>query len=59
MSYTVATEDDVVIRQDVVIQNVPLQANYRTNIVGGLLTGTVTYTIAFEENFTQSNNSEI
>ena len=59
VSYTVATEDDVVIRQDVVIQNVPLQANYRTNIVGGLLTGTVTYTIAFEENFTQSNNSEI
>ena len=56
VSYTISTEDDRVIRKDVTIQNVPLQANYRTNIVGGLLTGTITYTITFEENFASNNN---
>lgn len=56
VSYTISTEDDRVIRKDVTIQNVPLQANYRTNIVGGLLTGTITNTITFEENFASNNN---
>ncbi len=56
ITYTISTEDGMKIREDVDILNVPLQANYRTNIVGGLLTGTITYTITFEENFASNNN---
>ena len=34
--------------------------NYRTNVVGGLLTGTITYTITFEKDFnTTENNATI
>lgn len=35
-----------VIRSNVEIVNVPIQRNYKTNIVGGLLTGTITYNIS-------------
>lgn len=35
-----------VIRSNVQIVNVPIQRNYKTNIVGGLLTGTITYNIS-------------
>ena len=34
------------IRSNVQIVNVPIQRNYKTNIVGGLLTGTITYNIS-------------
>lgn len=57
ITYTISTEDDKVIRENVQIQNVPLQTNYRTNIVGGLLTNTISYTITFDENFTADTNS--
>ena len=58
IKYTISTDTDVAIRENVTIQNVPMQANYRTNVVGGLLTGTITYAISFEEGFTSYNNSE-
>ena len=53
-------QDNDVIREDVTIQNIPLEYNYRTNVVGGLLTGTITYTITFEKDFnTTENNATI
>lgn len=58
ITYTISTEDDDIIREDVTIQNIPLQANYRTNVVGGLLTGTITYTITFEKDFNSTENNE-
>lgn len=39
-------ESENVIRSNVQIVNVPIQRNYKTNIVGGLLTGTITYNIS-------------
>ena len=60
ITYTIYDQDDNVIREDVTIQNIPLENNFRTNVVGGLLTGTITYTITFEKDFnTTENNEEI
>ena len=56
--YTIYDQDDEVIREDVTIQNIPLENNYRTNVVGGLLTGTITYTITFEKDFDTTENNE-
>lgn len=56
ITYTIYDQDNDVIREDVTIQNIPLENNYRTNVVGGLLTGTITYTITFEKDF---NTTEI
>lgn len=48
------------IREDVQIHYVPFQRNYKTNLVGGLLTGTVTYNVSIEQDFsTNENNEEI
>ena len=47
LTYTISAEGNKIIRQDVGIPSVPLQRNYMTNVVGGLLTGTITYTINF------------
>ena len=45
--YTVVDDNELkVIRSNVQIRNVPIQRNYKTNIVGGLLTGTITYNIS-------------
>ena len=60
ITYTINDQDNDVIREDVTIQNIPLENNYRTNVVGGLLTGTITYTITFEKDFnTTENNATI
>lgn len=60
ITYTIYGQDNDVIREDVTIQNIPLENNYRTNVVGGLLTGTITYTITFEKDFnTTENNATI
>ena len=58
ITYTIYDQDDNVIREDVTIQNIPLENNYRTNVVGGLLTGTITYTITFEKDFDTTENNE-
>ena len=58
--YTIYDQNNEVIRENVTIQNIPLENNYRTNVVGGLLTGTITYTITFEKDFnTTENNATI
>lgn len=46
IKFTIKDESGDVIRSDVEIVNVPIQRNYKTNIVGGLLTGTITYNIS-------------
>ena len=58
ITYTIYDQYDNVIREDVTIQNIPLENNYRTNVVGGLLTGTITYTITFEKDFNTTENNE-
>ena len=60
ITYTIYDQKNDVIRENVTIQNIPLENNYRTNVVGGLLTGTITYTITFEKDFnTTENNATI
>lgn len=60
ITYSIYDLNNEVIRKDVTIQNIPLENNYRTNVVGGLLTGTITYTITFEKDFnTTEKNEEI
>ena len=56
--YTIYDQNNEVIREEVTIQNIPLENNYRTNVVGGLLTGTITYTITFEKDFNTTENNE-
>ena len=51
ITYTIYDQNNEAIREDVTIQNIPLENNYRTNVVGGLLTGTITYTITFDKDF--------
>ena len=46
IEFTIKDGSGNVIRSDVQIVNVPIQRNYKTNIVGGLLTGTITYNIS-------------
>ena len=57
IAYTIYDQDNDVIREDETIQNIPLENNYRTNVVGGLLTGTITYTITFEKDFSTTENN--
>ena len=58
ITYTIYDQKNDVIRKDVKIQNIPLENNYRTNVVGGLLTGTITYTITFEKDFNTTENNK-
>ena len=58
ITYTIYDQKNEVIREDVTIQNIPLENNYCTNVVGGLLTGTITYTITFEQDFNTTENNE-
>lgn len=58
ITYTICDQNDKVIREDATIQNIPLENNYRTNVVGGLLTGTITYTITFEKDFNEETKDE-
>ena len=58
ITYTIYDQNNEAIREDVTIQNIPLENNYRTNLVGGLLTGTITYTITFEKDFNTTENNE-
>lgn len=59
ITYSIYTEDNEPIRENVSITNVPLQENYLSNIVGGLLTGTITYTITIEKGYGTDNNTTI
>ena len=58
IKYTVKANDNSDIRSNVEINTVPVQRNYKTNIVGGLLTGTVTYQITIENGFNTSEHKK-
>lgn len=45
VTYSVFDADDTAIRENVEVTSVPLQRNYQTNIIGGLLTSTINFTI--------------
>lgn len=57
ITYTVKDQNSSAIRSSVIINNVPLQANYKTNVVGGLLTGIITYNISIQEGFNQEEHN--
>lgn len=59
ITYSIYDQSENAIRENVRIDYVPLQRNYKTNIVGGLLTGTVSYTIGFDEEFSADNEHGI
>lgn len=46
IKFTIKDGSGKAIRSNVEIVNVPIQRNYKTNLVGGLLTGTITYNIS-------------
>ena len=58
LKYSVYDTSDQPIRSDVDIIHIPVQRNFKTNIVGGLLTGTISYGISISEGFsnTEHNN---
>ena len=58
IKFSVYDQNGDVIREDVEITEVPLQANYKTNVLGGLLTGTVTYKITLNEGFNADENNK-
>lgn len=61
VSYSIYDEDGDVIQENASIIHVPLQQNYKTNVVGGLLTGNITYSISFDDVFQtdDDHNKEI
>ena len=48
VTYTVYDENSKKIVESININNVKMEKNYRTNVVGNLLTGTVNYTISLQ-----------
>ena len=59
IKFTIKDGSENVIRSDVQIVHVPIQRNYKTNIVGGLLTGTITYNISLDEFADQDKNQTL
>ena len=60
IKFSINDQNSDAIRSDAEIYAIPLQANYKTNVVGGLLTGVVTYTISMETGYNDTeNNKEI
>ena len=59
IKFTIEDESENVIRSNVQIVHVPIQRNYKTNIVGGLLTGTITYNILLGEFEDEDINKDI
>lgn len=59
ITFTIYDQNNKVIRENTAIQNVPLEANYCTNVVGTMLTGTIEYTINFDDKFSLPDKNEI
>lgn len=59
VTFTVTDQHTDPIRSDVTILYVPFERNYKTNLVGGLLTGTITYNISLEENYSGDHNKVV
>lgn len=58
ITYTITDQNSSAIRSNATIGSIPLQANYKTNVVGGLMTGTIKYTITIEEGFNSENHNK-
>ena len=57
ITYTINDQNTTAIRNDI-FYSVPLQANYKTNVVGGLLTGVITYDITIQQAFETTENNK-
>lgn len=57
ITFSINDQNGDAIRSDVEINAVPLQANYKTNVVGGLLTGTVTYNVSIQQDFSTDEDN--
>lgn len=55
ITYTINDQNSSAIRSNASISSIPLQANYKTNVVGGLMTGVIKYEISIQQAF---NNAE-
>lgn len=58
LKYSVYDTSDQSIRSDVEIIHVPVQRNFKTNVVGGLLTGTVNYGISLSNGFSNTEHNK-
>lgn len=58
ITYTITDQNSSAIRNNATIGSIPLQANYKTNVVGGLMTGTIKYTITIVEEFNSVNHNK-
>lgn len=59
LTFTVNDQYGNAIRENIELLNIPFESNYRTNIVGGLLTGTISYTIDIANGFTTPDNNKV
>ena len=60
ITFSINDQNGDAIRSNVAINAVPLQANYKTNVVVRLLTGTVTYNnITLQPEYNNTENKEI
>lgn len=58
IKFSINDQNGDVIRSNAEIYAIPLQANYKTNVVGGLLTGVVKYTISMETDYNDTENNK-
>ena len=58
IKFSINDQNSDAIRSNAEIYAIPLQANYKTNVVGGLLTGVVTYTISMETGYNDTENNK-
>ncbi len=54
-TFKAASGDEIVVKDG--LQNLPLQRNYRTNIVGNILSGTTTFTVVVDPAFLGDHNT--
>lgn len=59
VTFTVNDQNGNAIRENIEFENIPFESNYRTNIVGGLLTGTISYTIDIANGFSATENNKV
>ena len=57
--FTILDTDDQSIREDVFIPHIPVQRNHKTNVVGGLLTGTVNYQVTISDDFSNTEHNKV
>ena len=58
ITFSINDQNSDAIRSNAEIYAIPLEANYKTNVVGGLLTGVVKYTISMETGYNDTENNK-